>query len=77
MSETVELDRGHAETLEEAGASLFDDLASGRQWGCDRDESRENAQELGEALDALRGELDGVRQAAREREKTEELMDSL
>ena len=53
----VTIERSHAETLLEAAGSLRDDIASGRQWGVDETECRENAGKLDEAYDTLRTRL--------------------
>ncbi|WP_135807323.1 alkaline phosphatase family protein [Halorussus marinus] len=48
-----ELDRSHAEALEDAAVSLAEDIMNGRQYGFDKDASRENAAELDDAITAL------------------------
>jgi hypothetical protein len=57
MSEAVGLHRKHAEVFEEAAVSLAEDIKNGRQWGKDTDATQENAEELDDALSALRESL--------------------
>lgn len=55
--DVVTVERKHAETLLEAAGTLRDDIASGRTWGWDDAESRENAGDLEECYRALQDEL--------------------
>ena len=58
MSDPVGLHRTHAEVLEEVAATLLEDIGNGRQWGPDEETAQKNAEELSDALSALRESLD-------------------
>lgn len=52
-TDTVTIAAKHAEILLEAGGTLQDEIASGRQWGHTKEDTRENAGDLEAALDAV------------------------